>query len=755
MAIFFFSNWTNAQLKFAKDTYLFEIAENSPIGTFIGQVSIDTNTTADYRIVPLSFLMAHGSDFPVWIDKTGSLYTKSYIDREKYLADSHASISFNIEASFNSIYSYCRVNLNIQDLNDNAPTINFKLIPSFARENSNDLFVHENTSVNQIIAYVGITDNDCLENGTVSSIEIKSLNKSSPVRLSKISDKLFTIQLVNKLIFAENCVYDLVLRVKDNGSTFQLETTSYLKLYVLEINKHRPIFSSNISKIELIENVISNRSLYNFTAIDYDLTGNLTFELENFKEIFYLKKNQLWQKMSINQSFLSTDKINVSVVVYDEIAGVRLSSTFNLEIKILDLNNNRPLIQTQSSKFKFYLNKKVDKFVKIAPFIFISDLDSLATNSINFEQNEFTKAKNFIQNRLSEKNLFKFVDAKCKEAFSFKLNTNVSLPFVFLVEHVPSLFSVNCRLSIWLDTVKFKVDNKKFNFDILISDNGAALNYTRQNFEIKIHQGLQPKLNINQTVYFKIDKSNIFVSNTSINGSFYYENIRYDKEEGYMVMDYGFMTNSSSSQLVQNYSQMLNDLFEKVNSNESEQTKISFMQLKKILFDSKSSISSSHGRIVFYLCIGSGLTMFICFLLALFLKRDRSVKKLNVVDDNKIENIEKKCTNLDYDKPDNCSNSDEQFASPYSSLQLKTNYSKLFMVQKSQMVNYHFKITNGSGSSNYAESDEGCYGSSDFSSERDLESKQQHSCDTNPYLLNQILNVNNFNQKSLITESYV
>ena len=752
VVIFIFPYRTNAQLKFSKETYSFEITENAPIGTFVGQVLTDSNTTADYRIVPLSFLMTHESDFPVVIDKSGSLYTKSHIDREKYLIDNQASISFNIEASTNSIYSYCRVNLNIQDLNDNAPTINFKLIPQFAKVNNSDIFIHENTSVNQIIAYVGITDNDFLENGTISSIQLKSLNKSCPVRLNKISDKLFTIQLINKLIYAQKSVYDLELRVKDNGSTFQLETTSYLKINVLETNKHRPFFSSNLSKIELTENVISNRSLYNFTAIDYDLTGNLTFELENFKDIFYLRKNQLWQKMSINQSFLSTDRISVSVMAYDEIAGVRLSSTFELHVFILDLNDNRPVIQTKASKFKYYLNRKKDRFVKIVPFIFVSDLDSLATNSINFEQNKFAETKILIQNRLNEKNLFKFLDMECREAFSFKLNTNVSLPFVFLVENVPSLFNVKCRLSIWLDTAKFNVKIKKFNFDLFISDNGVILNYTRQNFNIKILHGFQPKLKINQTVYFGINKSNIFVSNSS-NGSFYYENFGID-QDGYMVMDNGYLANNSSLQLIQNYSNMLNDLFGsgKVKYKESLETKISFMQLKKILFNSNSSLSDGHGKVVFYICISSGLVMFMCFLLALFIKNDKSTKKLNVVDDKIV-----KCTNLDYDKPDNCSNSssDEQFPSPYSSLELKTNYSKLFMVQKSQMLNYQFsiKMPNGSGSSNYAESDEGCYGSSDFSSEKDLESKQQHLCDTNQYLLNQFINVNNSNKK--ITESYV
>lgn len=751
--LFLFPITINGHFKFNNDSYNFKITENSPIGTFVGKVSVETNFTADYRIVPLSFHVNQDSNFPVYVNKNGFLFTKSDIDREKYSQDQQAIVSFNVEASANSVYSYCRVNLIIEDMNDNAPSINFNLVPTFTRKNSSELFIYENATLNQIVAYVGITDNDFMENGTISSIELNSLNGTSPVRLGKISDKLFTIQLVSQLVYANVQSFDLELRVKDNGSVFQLETISYLKINVMEINKHRPIFTNNSSKIELNENYISKGALFNFSAVDYDLTGSLKFKLENFKEYFYLINEQLWQKKSVNQSLLGIDRINLSVNVYDEIAGVRLSSTFNLKIKILDLNDNKPVIKTLGSKIKYYLtNKNNINFVKIAPFIVVSDLDSFQTNSLNYEQNRLNETKNLILNRLNEKTFFKFLDVNCKKAFNFKLDANLSLPLVFLIENVHSLYTVKCRLSIWLDTRKYGQVDKEFNFALMVSDNGAGLNYTKTNFKIKIEHKQRPTLQKNQSFYYKIKNLTLHESNYDSNfGPFYYENVALD-QSGYVVMEDGFLASNQSLNLVKDYTDKLNSIMESeqakyLKTNESE---ISFLQLKKILFASNSTFSSSRGKIAFYLCISVGLVLLVLFLLAIFLKKDKKIKNLNVVDDKS-----EKCENLDYDKPETYSDSssNDDFSSPYSSLQIKSNYSKLFMLQKSQMINYNFnaKICHGSGSSNYAESDEGCYGSSDFSSERESESKR----DNNKYEIRQNLNVNNPQEKIFITESYV
>ena len=83
------------------------------------------------------------SHLPVRIDPTnGMIVQKVIIDREKFINDKDAStsqnglISFNVEASYAStLYDYCKINIFIRDVNDNAPISRIKPLNNFDRPN--------------------------------------------------------------------------------------------------------------------------------------------------------------------------------------------------------------------------------------------------------------------------------------------------------------------------------------------------------------------------------------------------------------------------------------------------------------------------------------------------------------------------------------------------------------------------------------------------------------------------------------------
>lgn len=175
-----------------------------------------------------------------------------------------------------------------------------------------NLYVNEETSINQILAYVGVYDPDSGENGTIRSIDLSLVNvkkptlrclkqrqtkldrlktttsaatsvsqafireqeaeldmlmsvqtqeKQMPVRLTKIGEKLFTLQLTNKLNFNWLESYSIEMRIRDNGTRPQLESKTRINLNVIGNNKYAPVFlgKQNV-EIEVEDNLLGNET---------------------------------------------------------------------------------------------------------------------------------------------------------------------------------------------------------------------------------------------------------------------------------------------------------------------------------------------------------------------------------------------------------------------------------------------------------------------------------------------------------------
>ncbi|CAF0862966.1 unnamed protein product [Brachionus calyciflorus] len=848
---------------FETDIYNFSVSENAQPNSIIGIIkakSNHTNSSIEYRIVPLvsafdNNLVYSDSDFPININRiTGELKLKISLDRELYYKNEQAIITFNIEASYDSSsYSYCTVNLIIDDVNDNAPVVNIKPITTFGDSKNSSLYVNENISTNQILAYIGIIDQDSKENGTIKSIDLiiknytkyseselskkiskleqlKQLNDStyqklitkiqdeiefsksnfkikSPIKLRKISEKMYALQLAENLKYSNVNLYEFELRVQDNGTLPQLETITNFQLNVIENNKYEPIFINNITTIEIIENQIKPNVIYKFVTIDLDSLDSVTYSFEDqtMYNIFSLdeKEGDLRQKVATNRSQMSTNSIELKVIAVDNSANRVLNSKFSLRIKIIDLNNNGPIFEQENNNLNFYFkfnSNASKKFLKISSFKLV-DLDSFETNSVNYLTNKLNDTKIEIFKSSENLNQFKFADFECNEAFNYNIHTlNKTLPFVFVVENYESVYSVKCRISVWLDVIKFKLlktnsFDSNFKFSLLVSDNGQPKRITNKQISIRIDLNNTNFLNYSKLIsIFKINQDLKLEKVDQINShneSYLLEYLTINEINGYKSFKESIQPSNQSNILVL-YENKINKILENsgYQFKHNQDSTITYRQIKQFLIESKSLMTRSSNKITFFILI---IVSLIILVLVVFLalgsrsKKLKIIKNLNVIDDISIENTKTTSelvspNNLDYDKPENYSESnDEKFISPYSMIDLKSNYSKLYMLQKqNQFVNFQFenKASIQSGSSNYAESDEGCYGSSDLSSERELESKNvnclsdakcslnkayvvnnyfvnQNPAQINQYLLTQNTNVQHLDCSSLVSESYV
>lgn len=339
--------------------YNFTMDENTPLGTTIGQLKAvyfsgsslnpDETSSMRYRIVPFAedvdqMLASNdeaaadifSSALPIRIDaESGRLSVRLNVDREKFVSgDKLGLIRFNVEASYASTYSYARVNIMVRDMNDNAPLVRMRPVSQFAKSTSHrqsnetesilNLYVNEDTPINQILAYVGLYDPDSAENGTIRSVDMTLVNAKKPsirclkqrrdklermklagvrqelvseieseldmlvaassnsvpnqndlpVKMATIGDKLFTMQLSKRLNFNWIESYSIEMRIRDNGTRPQLESKTRLSVNVLGNNKYAPVFvNPQNTEIEIIDdssNTNLSEAIFRFEAIDLD-----------------------------------------------------------------------------------------------------------------------------------------------------------------------------------------------------------------------------------------------------------------------------------------------------------------------------------------------------------------------------------------------------------------------------------------------------------------------------------------------------
>lgn len=212
------------------------------------------------------------------------------------------------------------MNIFIRDVNDNAPLARIRPVGNMAKPTASrhhitkknetlkltepnsltNLYIDENASINQILAYVGVFDPDAGENGTIRSIDLTlvdmrkpsderlgerklKLNRlklagvdeqlaqqleseldalerinfgnrnqqNIPIKLTKIADKLFTLQLSRKLNFNQFESFSIEMKIRDNGTRPQLESKTLIALNVLNNNKYPPMFL-NSRQAELV-----------------------------------------------------------------------------------------------------------------------------------------------------------------------------------------------------------------------------------------------------------------------------------------------------------------------------------------------------------------------------------------------------------------------------------------------------------------------------------------------------------------------
>ncbi|XP_058505663.1 protocadherin gamma-A11-like isoform X38 [Solea solea] len=310
-----------------------EMKRGSVIGNIAKDLGLETGALANRR----ARIDADGTD-KRYCDinlSNGDLVVADRIDREK-LCGEKASCIIKYELVLENPLELHRINLHIQDINDNSPQFN---------DESINLEIRESTVRGARFEIEAAHDADVGQN----SVQHYSLRKNDHFILAANGN---TIELIldKELDREKQGDINLFLTALDGGSP-QRSGTVVIHVTVLDANDNAPVFSQAVYEASLPENSPVDTVVVTVSATDADegVNGDVTYDFghvtEDVKEIFSIDRKLGEIRVIGDVDYETTTSFEIRVKAKD---GLGLSSYAKVIISITDMNDNAPVVNVKS-----------------------------------------------------------------------------------------------------------------------------------------------------------------------------------------------------------------------------------------------------------------------------------------------------------------------------------------------------------------------------------------------------------------------
>ncbi|XP_026877781.2 protocadherin-12 isoform X1 [Electrophorus electricus] len=273
--------------------------------------------------------------------QTGSVAIKGPLDFEEkqtYEVDIQAK-----DRGHNAIPSHCKLQIRLQDINDNAPRIHVTWTPP----DSSMATVSEGASDETFLALVMVSDADSGSNGEVQAY---IQHGSGPFLLKQIHGDNYMIVTNGSLDREQQMEYNITLLARDNGVP-SLSCVRHLTVRVLDENDNAPVFSKTHYKGVFKENNVPGYHVLTLKAhdADLDLSGRVSYSIRESNELGTATASFSVHPTSgavIAQKSLDYEESPTYSFIVEAIdhGYPPLTSSATVIIEVLDVNDNHPVI---------------------------------------------------------------------------------------------------------------------------------------------------------------------------------------------------------------------------------------------------------------------------------------------------------------------------------------------------------------------------------------------------------------------------
>ncbi|XP_015266079.1 PREDICTED: putative protocadherin beta-18 [Gekko japonicus] len=366
--------------EFAQSEYIVSLKENSPRDTLVLKVEardLDLGSNAE---ITYSFHQAPEKISQLFQlhQTTGEITVLGPIDYEK-----ETRYYMNIKATDGGGFSgHCKVLVEIEDENDNAPEISVITITSPLAEDS---------PLDTLVVLFSVTDRDSRDNGRTSC----SVGIQSPFLLKTTLNNYYQLVTQSPLDREKVSEYNVTITATDKGSP-KLTTERTITVLISDINDNSPVFEKSKYEMQVWENNIPGLLMGSVRAVDLDVEQNakVTYSLvpENASgasAASYVSINSETGNLYVLRSldYEQIKEFQVRVRASDG-GSPPLSSEVVVRVVILDENDNAPFflypLQNSTSPFNELVPKSVEAGYLVAKVVAV-DGDSGQNSWLSYE----------------------------------------------------------------------------------------------------------------------------------------------------------------------------------------------------------------------------------------------------------------------------------------------------------------------------------------------------------------------------------